>query len=270
MNYTTKEEMFKYYKDNLKTLVKEKKSAIKQADPVIFVSVKNINKEFATKSDTVSVQLKENEILAKVVMNTTNLIDSHMDCHIPGLWKKTIAENPTTTHLQEHVRTFDHVISNNAIPSVKMMNWTDLGFQYEGKTQALIFDTVIEKERNEFMYNQYLKGWVTQHSVGMQYVDIFLCINSEEKYYQEEKGYWDKYYPQVVNKKVADDFGLFWAVTTAKLIEGSAVVFGSNYATPTLGITEPDSTQSEPDSTQSNKNMAAKSTIEFSKLKFKN
>jgi hypothetical protein len=70
----------------------------------------------------------------------------------------------------------------------------------------------------------------------MQYVQILLCINSEEKYYTEEKTNWDKYYPMVANKDVADERGCFWAVTEAKIIEGSAVVIGSNGATPTISV----------------------------------
>lgn len=66
-----------------------------------------------------------------------------------------------------------------------------------------------------------------------------MCINSEDRYYREEKENWDKYYPQVANKKDVDEVGFFWAVTEAKLIEGSAVPIGSNYVTPTLSVKEP-------------------------------
>ena len=59
---------------------------------------------------------------------------------------------------------------------------------------------------------------------------------------------WDKYYPIVANKEVADERGFFWIVSEAKIIEGSAVVMGSNSATPTLSIenkTEADNITSE-------------------------
>lgn len=44
----------------------------------------------------------------------------------------------------------------------------------------------------------------------------------------------DKYYPDVVNKEDVDKQGYFWAVLEAKLKEGSAVLMGSNWVTPTL------------------------------------
>jgi hypothetical protein len=58
------------------------------------------------------------------------------------------------------------------------------------------------------------------------------CINDED--YKEEFANWQKYYPDVANKDVADADGYFFAVTEARVIEGSAVVIGSNTATPTL------------------------------------
>ena len=273
--FATKEELYKYLKDNLVKLKAEKKSAVKYADAIDFVSVKDSQIEgFVVKSEDVVTPVEEGSIMVKVVINTTNIIDSHRDCHIPGLWKKTLQENKGGTHLREHQRTLDYVIADGAecVPSVKTMNWTDLGYSYPGKTQALIHTSKVLEERNPFMYNQYLKGWVKQHSVGMRYVDLFMCINSEEKYYAEEKANWDTYYPQAVNPEVADEYGYFWAVTTAKYVEGSAVVFGSNPATPTLSVktSEPISTPQEPDNTQKDKDDSRASTISFSEIKFLN
>ena len=70
----------------------------------------------------------------------------------------------------------------------------------------------------------------------MRYVKLELAINSESKWDAEEKAVWDKYYPEIVNKEQADERGYFWAVTEAKIVEGSAVVKGSNYATPTISV----------------------------------
>jgi len=65
-----------------------------------------------------------------------------------------------------------------------------------------------------------------------------MCINSDEKYYKEEKEFWDKYYPMMANKERADEKGYFFAVLEAELIEISAVVKGSNVVTPTVSVTE--------------------------------
>ncbi|KKK49589.1 hypothetical protein LCGC14_3133520, partial [marine sediment metagenome] len=42
--------------------------------------------------------------------------------------------------------------------------WSELGFDFEGQTQALVFESTIKKERNEFMFKQYAKGFVKNHS----------------------------------------------------------------------------------------------------------
>src|SRR5690606_2655782 len=84
------------------------------------------------------------------------------------------------------------------------------------------------------MFEKYVKGKVKNHSVGMRYVKAFLAIN--EPRYKEEYEIWEKYYPQIANKSVADERGYFFAVTEAKVVEGSAVLKGSNEYTPTTSI----------------------------------
>lgn len=232
----------KKIRDNKALIIAEKKSTMKMAD-AFSADIFHVNvKGEAVKAESNTEEMDNETLKVRVVINTTNIIDSHCDCHINGIWNKTVKENKNPYHIQEHQMKFDHIISEDVVASVKTMTWASLGYGFEGSTQALIFDSTISKERNEMMFKQYLKGWVRNHSVGMRYVNLFLCINSEERYYQEEKDNWDKYYPVVVNKDVANELGYFWAVTEAKLIEGSAVPIGSNYATPTLSVkTEPSS-----------------------------
>jgi len=230
--FTTKEELFKALKDNKKELISLKKSITKQADAVSFgyndTIIGEVNKEDYSGNGSPDV------LNVKVVINTTNFLDSHGDVHINGIWNKSVKDNVSFLHLQEHEREFDKVITDTAKGSVQSMTWKQLGLPYLGKTEALIFDSQIEKKRNEFMLNQYANGWVKNHSVGMRYVSIQMAINSEAEWDKEEKAIWDKYYPNIANKELADEKGYFWAVTEAKIIEGSAVVMGSNSATPTL------------------------------------
>jgi hypothetical protein len=101
---------------------------------------------------------------------------------------------------------------------------------------VLIYETTISKKRNEFMFNQYLNGYVLNHSVSMRYIKLFLCANSDEPQHSAEKESWNKYFPLVINKDVAEMHGYFWAITEAKNIEGSAVVKGSNFLTPVLSM----------------------------------
>jgi hypothetical protein len=75
-----------------------------------------------------------------------------------------------------------------------------------------------------------------------------MCI--DDKDYGAEYEAWQKYYPIAVNKEVADNRGYFWVVKEAKVMEGSAVLCGSNHATPTLSVEEtkfhsPDGTENK-------------------------
>lgn len=252
----TIEEVFK----NKDLIIAQKKNAIKHADVVL--NVADNSDVVANKAES----MDDNDpsvLTAKLVINTTNIIDSHMDCHIPGIWNKSLKEMGLFFLLQEHEMEFDMVISDSVNDGLKAytesLPWKKVGLKYTGETQALIFETQIKKDRNEFMFNQYRKGYVFNHSVGMRYVKIFLCVNSEDSAYSAEKANWDKYIPMVMNVEVANEKGYFWAVTEAKVIEGSAVVKGSNFATPTLSVeakqdNEPDkSTQIEEPSNDTQK-----------------
>lgn len=247
--FNTREEMFGFIRAN-KSLIKQiKKSTFKKADGIgaLFVSHDEV-KKLATKSETNAPTFNTEQYSFKAVINACGYLDSHRDVHISGLWKKSISESKGGLHLQEHEMEFDKVVSDTAKVFTANIAWRDLGYDYEGTTECLIHDVLAEVKRNPFMADQYANGWVKQHSVGMRYVNYIMCINSESKMDEEEKANWDKYYPMVVNKESADETGYFWAVLEAKYVEGSAVVRGSNPATPTFDfqMIEPDtSTQDE-------------------------
>jgi hypothetical protein len=257
--FASKEELFAELKANKSQLVAIKKATEKRADAVSFGMGSNpndVNKSEGMAGDP-------NRLQVKVVINTTNFLDSHGDVHINGIWTKTIKDNNGKgfLHLQEHEREFDKVISDNAQAYVQSVSFKSLGFPYDGKTEALIFDSTIDKKRNEFMLNQYANGWVKNHSVGMRYVKLELAINSEAEWDKEEKAVWDKYYPNVANKELADERGYFWAVTEAKIIEGSAVVMGSNSVTPTIEVKQ------EPTEVTPNKHEPSDDTQKIEQLK---
>lgn len=239
--FATKEELFSELKKEKANLISLKKSAIKNADSFCFNASTVLSSEkpySAIKEEINANNGIPDSLNVKVVINTTNFLDSHGDVHINGIWNKTLKDNKSFLHLQEHEREFDKVISDDAKGYVKTMSWAELGLPYQGTTEALIFESKIEKKRNEFMLNQYANGWVKNHSVGMRYVQLDIAINSEAEWDKNEKANWDKYYPLIANKELADDKGYFWVVTEAKIIEGSAVVMGSNSATPTLSNKE--------------------------------
>lgn len=228
--FTNKEELHRFIIDNKEEVVAVKKMGIKHADAINYI-IKENTTEAATKSEA---QKEDSTTLhVKAVINTTNIYDSHGDVHIDGLWKNSLNSKRKLYLLQEHKADFDHVISRNVKAYTEQMDFKELGTDYKGKTQALIFDAEISKEQNETMYKRYKNGEVDNHSVGMYYVNLFVCINSTERWAAEEMANWDKYIKYVANPEDIQ-YDMFYAVTEAKLIEGSAVLFGSNPITPTL------------------------------------
>ena len=234
-SFQSKSELIDFMIANKSTLIAQKMSVLKEADGVEYsVPISDIKGE-AIKADAIGVD--SNEIQVKAIINTTNIMDSHKDVHIPGLWKKSLKENKRLMHIQEHKsHEFSSIIASgdDLKAYTKTMTWKSLGYDVEGSTQALVFDSTIKRERNPYMFNQYSKGYVNNHSVGMRYVKIFMAVDDER--YEEEKAVWDKYYPEITNKEEADASGVFWAVTEAKVVEGSAVPMGSNPITPTQSI----------------------------------
>lgn len=234
----TKAELFAWIKVNKHLLITEKKSQLKRADSILFSNF-SVDEVGNVQKATANPELLNLESFSvKVAINTTNVMDSHSDVHIPGLWKKSISETKLIYLLQEHEMKFDHIISDSVVASTKKMTWKQLGYDYEGQTEVLVFDCEITKGRNEYMAEQYAKGRVKNHSVGMQYVKLELAINSESKLDVEEKAVWDKYINEIANKQDVEAQGYFWAVTEAKVVEGSAVLMGSNKYTPTISISE--------------------------------
>jgi hypothetical protein len=249
--FSSKKELFDFLIQNKNTLIAQKRSTIKTVDCSVAISPTIVReKDIASKALGEDM---EDEMMDKlkvvVIINTTNFMDSHCDVHLPGIWNKSLKENKMIMHLQEHEREFEYVISDgkDLKAYTKTFSWAELGYNYEGNTEALVFESTILKKRNEFMFTQYLNGWVKNHSVGMLYIKMDIAVNDKE--YLNEYAAWEKYYPMIANKEVADEKGHFWYVLEAKCIEGSAVVLGSNIATPTISVEikeEPDeSTQKD-------------------------
>lgn len=223
--------LFDFLVTNKAILIAEKKYDVKHSDAFklshFFVNTKGevVKANPVSGGDTIQVSS---------VINTTNLMDSHKDVHIPGLWKKSLSENKTLYLLQEHSMTFKGIITDEVKAFTKQMTWKELGYNADGITEALIFSSNIHKARNEYMYNQYKAGYVKNHSVGMRYVNIEMAINDED--YKQEFATWNKYIDQIVNKDEAEENGYFFPVLEAKVVEGSAVPIGSNFITPTLEV----------------------------------
>lgn len=249
-DFSSKKEMLKELVSNKETLIAQKKAQIKQADGFVYFSVndalKTINKSDVSQIDLINT----NAVTVKAIINTTNVMDSHEDVHIPGIWTKTLQEAKYIMHLQEHDMSFKSIISdgNDLEAYTKYYDWKDLGYDFEGQTQALEFNSNVKKNRNEFMFKQYANGHVRNHSVGMQYVKIFLAVDDPDYPYEFE--IWERYINSIVNRERAIELGYFYAVTEAKLIEGSAVPLGSNHITPTWSVSPKSKVETELEETK--------------------
>lgn len=258
--------LFKFLVENKAALIAQKKFEIKQAD-AISTYIEYVDKKGAgsKKAAMAGISSDATKLKARLIINTCNLFDSHSDVHITGLWGKSLSETMLLYLLQEHKMQFDKIISDDIIASAKTLSWKSLGAPYAGSTQCLVFDAIIDKKRNAFMFDQYLQGYVKNHSVGMRYIKMYLCISEVSPSWSAENDNWDKYYPSIINKEDVDEQGYFWAVTEAQLVEGSAVPLGSNWVTPTQSIEEQ---KSEPvRSTQKNKIEPVRSTRILDALK---
>lgn len=236
--FATKKELFDFIVTNKDILIAQKKAIKKDVDCSVMIppTIAWDKKIIASKANGEEIDISMlNSLKVVVVINTTNFMDNHDDVHIPGIWNKSLLENKMIMHVQEHdMMEFEKIISDGADLKAytKQFTWTELGYPYTGTTEALIFESVIRRKRNEFMLNQYANGWVRNHSVGMRYMKMDFAINDEA--YPNEYEAWRKYYPMIANYEQADDRGYFCYVLEAKCIEGSAVPMGSNTATPTL------------------------------------
>lgn len=245
--FSSQDEQLKWLFENRNNISAQRKSISKESDEIAFISFAVDEKGEQVKAEN-PIPEDADKLKVKIVINTTGLLDSHSDVHIPGLWKKTLSESKMFYHIQEHRFDFRGIISDEVKAYTEDMTWKSLGADFGGKTEALIFESIILKDRNEYMFEQYRKGYVRNHSVGMRYIKDYFCINSDA--YPDQKENWDKYIKYVANKEEAEAKNYFWAVTEAKIIEGSAVVRGSNWATPTESVTE----VKEADKFTSNKN----------------
>lgn len=249
---------------NKSTLMQQKKSAVKWTD-----SISHVVGYIDPKSDTVikseSIPAEATKIKVRSIVNTTKLFDSHGDVHIDQIWNKSIKDNRDNYLVQEHEFNFKGIISDNVKVFTKQISWHELGFNFEGQTQALVYDSIIERKTTwplgTDMFEMYRTGKVKNHSVGMRYVKIELAVNDDR--YEKEFGVWEKYFDLIVNKDEVLEVGYFWAVTEAKNVEGSAVVKGSNWATPTQSIQQ---VKAEPAVATPKKTEPVKTTLKASEL----
>ena len=243
--FETKKELFAFLIENDDKLIAQKKATKKEADGFLYSHIIDSEGKLNAKKNNEPIDATDLDTIKVVaIINTTNILDSHEDVHIPGIWKKSLSEVKGLMHIQEHKSNeFDKIISYNKDLKAftKYYTWAELNYPFAGKTQALVFNSIVRRSVNEAMFKRYAGGLVENHSIAMRYVKIVLCVNDVD--YKEYYDNWKKYIDKVANRNDAENLGYFYAVTEAKVIEGSAVPRGSNEMTPTISVTPKNATQ---------------------------
>ena len=210
-------------KQNKQEIIREKKDVRKFTDSIFMPFIPDFLKEI--NSQKAAIELNEGEIM--IVGNSVGFMDSHLDVSLRGSWTKTVKERGNRVPiLKDHNYSVDSLFAENLGAFVMDVPISSLGYKKSGGTEIL----GAKIKPNAEMLEKYQKGIVKEHSVGLQYIKLALAINDP----QDEEGYkeWLSNIDKVINREVAEERGYFYPIYEQKLIEFSAVVFGSNPYTP--------------------------------------
>ena len=231
--FNSKEEVFKHLRENVSKIIAVKKATIHKSfeNGCVFSG-------FLLKEDgnigKVGPQMKEDYIYP--VINTTRYLDMHDDAHFDGIWNKSVKEqNGKIFYVTDHETKIDSIIAwpEDVNVMVKSVPWSFVGKDYQGNTEALIYEIPKDKLVHEGAKKIIEDKRPVQNSVRMQYVTIKLAMNSTAKEDITYKEYYDKRINEIANKDVAEAQGYFFGIEEAKIVtEGSMVIRGSNDATP--------------------------------------
>lgn len=236
--FKTKKELFDHLRANKSRIIGLKKAELKRCDNILSLPfVKSKEGELKRVALLQKQEDTDDVVFRSIIGNTYGWMDSHEDVHIKGIFTKSINESGhKVMHLHDHVHQLVAEVGENKSVYEKNITWKEAGLDAEGSTTALIMDTEIKRKYNEIIFDKYKSGKIDQHSVGMQYVNLFLCLNDSDD--KEHFAHWNTYKGSVKNIEQAEEVGYFWAVTEAKLIEISCVIRGSNELTGMYGQKE--------------------------------
>lgn len=228
--FGTQLELFNALKENMQTIVDAKKAEIRESEGLM------TRAGVAGGATLKGLNLDKGFIYP--VINTTKFMDSHNDVHLDGIWDRSIKDiQGKIYYVANHKLEVGQVIAypQDVKVMVQTVSWKDLGFDFSGNTQALMFKISKDKVRMKEALDIINEKIDIEHSVRMQYLKFSLGINSSEADFKAEKATWDKHISKIVNKNRAEENGYFFAIEEAKIVkEGSMVLHGSNEATPMI------------------------------------
>ena len=261
-NFETKADMFNELKLNENKIIKLKKaSVLKSHEKGQFSPIVSTLKSDAIKG---AIDMKEGYIYP--VINTTLYMDSHSDVHFNGIWNKSLKDNNGQLfYVADHSLKVNDVIAwpEDVKAFVQRVPWSAVGKEFEGETEALIFEIKKAKIVNDAALKAVDGNRKVQNSVRMRYIKIKFAVNSNDKEYTENKAYFDAHINEIANKEEVMEQGYFWGIEEAQIFkEGSMVLFGSNDATPVMQL------EDEPEKSTLNKNEPSDDTQKTLMLNF--
>lgn len=252
LTFKSKEELFKHLKENEDRLIDIKKSIVYKGAEKGGIKLLSINNGSDSIEKSAMLGLKEGNIYP--IISTTNYLDSHNDVHFNGSMNKTAREqNGNVMYALDHELKYDSILAwaKDVNMMIKDVEWSSVGKEYKGTTQALIFEIKEDAIRNKQVLSD-IKNNVTefQNSIRMIYHKVVLGVDSDDKDFKANKKYFDRKINDIVNNDIVKERGYFWGVEELGIQkEGSLVVAGgSNDATSILhNETEPSNKDTQED-----------------------
>lgn len=231
--FSNKEELIKYVKDNIDTIIDYKKGTEqKSIDKGASVSCRLLND---SRIEVANKAIKTDDDYYYIAVNTTRVLDNHDDLHVNGIWNKTAVEQQGRNYL---VDTHSLSIGSTIVRKediemfVAKTTFASLRLPYDGSTQVLVYkfrkDRVIDRKAKEWLES----GDSIEASVRMQYVSIEFALDSNAPEDAKAKANYDTYINEIANKDDFEYIPYFFVIKEAKNIkESSLCPFGSNSAT---------------------------------------
>ena len=234
--FADKSALFAYLRKNEAGIIKQKKSLPIKSD-IFEWGCLPVNKKSRVKDD--GSMLGPDEIQVDAIANLSGWCDSYMDVMIKDNWNKTIADKAIVYHLKNHEYSTDDIVGKDPELYTKMFPIEYFGLTSDvTKAQALMMKSIVPKDYDKKTFSLYRDGQIKQHSIGLRYIQIVLCLDSTLEEDATYKKNWDKYYSIVINKDVVDTYHYFFAVIESQILENSCVLFGANQNTGVYSTSE--------------------------------
>lgn len=225
-SFANKAETFAYLRKNVSTIIAQKKSLPIKSD-IFEWGCLPVNKKSRVKED--GSMLGPDEIQVDAIANLSGWCDSYMDVMIKDNWNKTITDKAIVYHLKNHKYETDYIVGKDPELYTKVFPMEYFGITSDvKKAQALMMKSIVTKDYDKKTFILYRDNQIKQHSIGLRYIQIVLCLDSTLEEDVVYKKNWDKYYPGVINKDVVDTYHYFFAVIESQILENSCVLFAAN------------------------------------------